>query len=55
MLTVIGDAELPDNGHYSEEDRAGIKDMALTAVKTAMRNEGWNWRFGLGLEELPAG
>ena len=44
----------PDNGHYSEEDRARIKDMALRAVRVAMGNDQWNWRFGLGLEELPA-
>ena len=25
LLTVIGDEGLPDNGHYSEEDRAGGK------------------------------
>ncbi len=50
LLTVIGDEELPDNGVYSAEDRAGIKDMALNAVRMAMGNEDWNWRFGLDLE-----
>lgn len=54
LLTVIGDEDLPDNGYYNSEDRTSIKDMALTAVKTAMGNDQWNWRFGLGLEELPS-
>ena len=26
LLTVIGDEDLPDNGHYSEEDRTSIKE-----------------------------
>ncbi len=50
LLTVIGDEELPDNGYYGAEDRAGIKDMALNAVRMAMGNEDWNWRFCLDLE-----
>ncbi len=50
LLTVIGDEELPDNGYYSAEDRAGIRDMALSAVKASMGNDEWNWRFGLDLE-----
>ncbi|MFC2027300.1 hypothetical protein ACFLU3_01300 [Chloroflexota bacterium] len=51
LLTAIGDEGLPDNGYYNQEDRTSIKDMALTAVKTAMGNDQWNWKFGLGLEE----
>ena len=53
LLTVIGDEDLPDNGYYNGEDRTSIKDMALTAVKTAMGNDQWNWMFGLGSEGLP--
>ncbi len=55
LLTVIGDDELPDNGHYNAEERAGIRDMALAAVKVAMGNEEWNWRFGLGLDDISVG
>ena len=53
LLTVIGDEDLPDNGYYNGEDRTSIKDMALTAVKTAVGNDQLNWMFGLGLEESP--